>query len=163
KAGVDLGALMNSNQADPTQQLRMLMASTDSKVVNYDRVRGVLTTHYAFRIDLERLAKDNKDLRKSLDLVRKMSGTTSFPAEAWMAIFAIDQDGLHPEGARSFDVLFDRVTDHDGCGGTNPERCECGLEDRRVRLHSTVRARVHDRIDLEEVMRDEHREVADPV
>ncbi len=84
KAGVDLGGLMSSNQADPTQQLRMLMASTDSKVVDYDRVRGALTTHYAFRIDLERLAKDNKDLRKSLDAVRKMTGVTSFPAEAWI-------------------------------------------------------------------------------
>ena len=84
KAGVDLSALMSSNQADPSQQLRMLMASTDSKVVNYDRVRGVLTTHYAFRIDLDRLAKDNKELRKSLDLVKKMTGSTSFPAEAWV-------------------------------------------------------------------------------
>jgi hypothetical protein len=84
QTGVDLGALMNSNQADPTQQLRMLMASTDSKVINYDRVRGVLTTHYAFRIDLARLAKDNKELSKSLDMVRKMTGATSFPAEAWI-------------------------------------------------------------------------------
>ena len=84
KAGVDLGGLMSSNQADPTQQLRMLMASTDSKVLNYDRVRGALTTHYAFRIDLERLAKDNKDLRKSLDAVKKITGETSFPAEAWI-------------------------------------------------------------------------------
>jgi hypothetical protein len=84
KAGVDLSALMSSNQADPSQQLRMLMASTDSKVVNYDRVRGALTTHYAFRIDLDRLAKDNKELRKSLDLVKKMTGSTSFPAEAWV-------------------------------------------------------------------------------
>ena len=58
--------------------------ATDSKVVDYDRVRGVLTTHYAFRIDLERLAKDNKDLRKSLDAVNKITGETSFPAEAWI-------------------------------------------------------------------------------
>jgi len=84
KAGVDLGAFMNSNQADPMQQLRMLTASADSKVVNYDRVRGVLTTHYAFQIDLERLAKDSKDMRKSLDLIKKMTGVTSFPAEAWI-------------------------------------------------------------------------------
>jgi hypothetical protein len=84
KAGFNLSSLMGGNQADPTQQLQMLTASKDAKVVNFDRVRGVLTTHYAFNVDLERLAKGNKDLQKAYDFVKKMTGVTSFPAEAWI-------------------------------------------------------------------------------
>ena len=84
KAGVDVGALMNANQADPSQSLRMLMASSGSRVVNYDRVRGVLTTHYALRVDLKRLAKENKDLGKTLEQAMKITGVDSFPAEAWI-------------------------------------------------------------------------------
>ena len=88
KAGVDLSALMNANQADPSQALRMLMASSGAKVVNYDRVRGVLTTHYSFRIDLKRLADENKALGDSLRRMMTAAGIDSYPAEAW-----IDKDG----------------------------------------------------------------------
>ena len=84
KQGVDLGGLTNANQADPSQTLRMLMASSDSRVLNYDRVRGVLTTHYALRVDLKRLAKDNKDLREALEKVIEVTGVDSYPAEAWI-------------------------------------------------------------------------------
>jgi len=84
KQGVDLGGLANANQADPSQTLRMLMASSDSRVLNYDRVRGVLTTHYALRVDLKRLAKDNKDLREALEKVIEVTGVDSYPAEAWI-------------------------------------------------------------------------------
>ena len=84
KKGLDLGALMNANQADPSQTLRMLMASSDARVLNYDRVRGVLTTHYAFRVDLKRLADENKGLRKSLEQLIDVAGVDSYPAEAWI-------------------------------------------------------------------------------
>jgi hypothetical protein len=84
KAGIDLNAVMNANQADPSQTLRMLMASSDAHVVNYDRVRGVFTTHYTLTVNLKELAKKNEDLRKSLDQVMKLSGVDSFPAEAWI-------------------------------------------------------------------------------
>jgi len=84
KQGVDLGGLTNANQADPSQTLRMLMASSDSRVLNYDRVRGILTTHYALRVDLKRLAKDNKDLREALEKVIEVTGVDSYPAEAWI-------------------------------------------------------------------------------
>jgi hypothetical protein len=84
KQGVDLSAFMNANQADPSQSLGMLMASSDARVVNYDRVRGVFTTHYALRIDLKRLAKKNKALRQSLQQLRKLAGIDSYPAEAWI-------------------------------------------------------------------------------
>lgn len=84
KAGVDLGEIMNANQADPSQSLRMLMASSDADVIGYDRVRGVFTTHYTLDVDLERLARDNKEMRKALDQVRKLTGIDSYPAEAWI-------------------------------------------------------------------------------
>ncbi len=84
KAGVDLGAIINANQADPSQTLRMLMASSDADVVGYDRVRGVFTTHYTLDVDLDRLANDYKELRKPLDQVRKLTGIDSYPAEAWI-------------------------------------------------------------------------------
>jgi hypothetical protein len=84
KEGVDLSSLMNANQADPSQTLRMLMASTDAHPLGYDRVRGVFTTHYKLNIDLARLAKDNKELRKSFEKLRELSGVSSYPAEAWI-------------------------------------------------------------------------------
>jgi hypothetical protein len=84
KEGVDLDAIMNSVQADPSRTLAMLTASTDTHPVGYDRVRGVFTTHYTFNVDLARLAKQNKELRKTFDTLRKLSGISSYPAEAWI-------------------------------------------------------------------------------
>jgi hypothetical protein len=51
-------------------------------------VRGVFTTHYTFDVDLARLAKQHKELRKTFDNLRKLTGVSSFPAEAWL-----DQSG----------------------------------------------------------------------
>jgi hypothetical protein len=84
KEGVDVQALMNSTQADPSQTLAMLTASTDARPVGYERVRGILTTHYTFNIDLARLAKEHKELRETYDNVRKLTGISSYPAEAWI-------------------------------------------------------------------------------
>jgi hypothetical protein len=84
KQGIDLSSLMNADQADPSQSLHMLMASTDAHPVGYDHVRGVFTTHYALKIDLERLSKGNKELRNAFDMLRKLTGAQSFPAEAWI-------------------------------------------------------------------------------
>jgi hypothetical protein len=80
KEGVDLGAVMNANQADPSQSLRMLMASSDARVTGSERIRGVQTTHYAFNIDFEKLAHDNKALKQLTDA----TGSVSAPAEAWI-------------------------------------------------------------------------------
>jgi hypothetical protein len=84
KKGVDLEALMKSSQADPSQTLGMLRASTDAKPLGYDRVRGVFTTHYTFNVDLQRLAKEHKELRDPLEKVRELTGISSYPAEAWI-------------------------------------------------------------------------------
>ncbi len=84
KEGIDLDAIMNSTQADPSRSLAMLSASTDAHPIGYDRVRGVFTTHYTFNVDLVRLAKEHKELRTTFDTVRKLTGISSYPAEAWI-------------------------------------------------------------------------------
>jgi hypothetical protein len=80
KEGVDLGAIMNVNQADPSQSLRMLMASSNAHVTGSERIRGVQTTHYAFDIDFAKLAHDNKAFKKLLEATSSVSA----PAEAWI-------------------------------------------------------------------------------
>jgi hypothetical protein len=80
KEGVDLGAFMNANQADPSQSLKILMASSNARPLGMEKIRGVWTTHYSFNIDFAKLAKDNKALKGLLSV----SGTMSAPAEAWV-------------------------------------------------------------------------------
>jgi hypothetical protein len=84
KEGLDLSRLLNANQVDPSESLRMLAASSDAHPIGYDRVRGVFTTHYRLVIDLERLAKGNDELRASFERLRKLTSVRSFPAEAWI-------------------------------------------------------------------------------
>lgn len=84
KQGIDMSQLMNANQADPSQTLAMLRASKDAHVMNYDRVHGVLTTHYMLKLDLKRLAKENTSMSKSIEQLMDMTDTESFPAEAWI-------------------------------------------------------------------------------
>ncbi|HEY8793151.1 MAG TPA: hypothetical protein VIL96_09740 [Gaiellaceae bacterium] len=80
KEGVDLGAIMNANQADPSQSLRMLMASSGAHVTGAERIRGVETTHYSFNIDFKKLAHDNKQFKQ----LTEATGSLSAPAEAWI-------------------------------------------------------------------------------
>jgi hypothetical protein len=80
KQGVDLGALTNVNQADPSQSLRLLMASSNAHVTGSERIRGVQTTRYAFNIDFKKLAADNKAFKQ----LKEVAGSVSAPAEAWI-------------------------------------------------------------------------------
>jgi len=82
KEGVDMNGLMNAYQADPSENLRMLTASSDAHVVDYQSVRGVSTTHYRLNIDLKKLA--DKTHNKTYDSLRKLAGIESIPAEAWL-------------------------------------------------------------------------------
>jgi hypothetical protein len=76
----DLNAILNANQADPSQSLRMLMASSGAHVMGSERIRGVQTTHYAFSIDFKRLAQNSKQFKMLTD----ETGSVSAPAEAWI-------------------------------------------------------------------------------
>ena len=82
--GVDLSSVMSADQADPSQSLRMLMASSDAHPIGFDRVRGVFTTHYTLKVDLNKLARGNKALGKTFETLRKLTGVQSYPAEAWV-------------------------------------------------------------------------------
>ena len=75
---------MNANQADPSQALGMLKASSDARAVGTDTIRGVRTTRYSLRVDLRRLADENEALRDSLQHVIDATGIDSYPAEAWV-------------------------------------------------------------------------------
>lgn len=78
--GVDLGAIMNANQADPSQSLRLLTASSNARVTGSERIRGVRTTHYAFDIDFEKLAHGNEAFKQ----LKEATGSVLAPAEAWI-------------------------------------------------------------------------------
>ncbi|MDX6407503.1 MAG: hypothetical protein QOE13_574 [Gaiellaceae bacterium] len=79
--GMDLGSIMSANQADPSQSLRMLMASSgNARVTGSERIRGVQTTHYSFDIDFNKLAGSNKAFKELTDA----AGSVSAPAEAWI-------------------------------------------------------------------------------
>jgi outer membrane lipoprotein-sorting protein len=80
KEGQDLGALMNANQADPSQALKVLMASSNARPLGKELVRGVATTRYSFQIDFDRLVHDNK----ALDQFKAATGMSSIPAQAWV-------------------------------------------------------------------------------
>jgi hypothetical protein len=80
KQGMDLGGIMNANQADPSESLRMLTASSGARVTGSERIRGVQTTHYAFNIDFKKLAQNDKQFKQLTDL----TGSASAPAEAWI-------------------------------------------------------------------------------
>ena len=71
---------MNANQADPSQALSILMASSGARVTGTDRIRGVRTTRYSFLIDFDRLVHDNK----ALEQLKAVAGTSSIPAQAWI-------------------------------------------------------------------------------
>jgi hypothetical protein len=80
KEGMDLGSIMSANQADPSQSLRILTASSGARVTGSERIRGVQTTHYRFNIDFEKLAHDNKAFKQLTDA----AGSVSAPADAWI-------------------------------------------------------------------------------
>jgi hypothetical protein len=80
KEGADLGGIMSANQADPSQSLRMLTASSGAHVTGSERIRGVQTTRYAFNIDFKKLAHDNKAFKQLTDA----TGSVTAPAEAWI-------------------------------------------------------------------------------
>jgi hypothetical protein len=89
--GIDLGALMQFSQSDPTQSLQYLRgASDDFEEVGSEPVRGVDTTHYRGTIDLRKAAEGlPEEARESVDRVIELTGERELPVDVW-----IDDDGL---------------------------------------------------------------------
>jgi hypothetical protein len=89
--GIDFGALMQSGQSNPAQQLDYLRSvSGDLKELGKDTVRGVSTTHYRGTVDLEdyeKLVPENQreSVRKTIQQLEKtMGGRSSYPVDVWV-------------------------------------------------------------------------------
>jgi hypothetical protein len=86
KAGVDLGKVVRSQEADPTKALDMLRKAGSPVYVGSETLNGVSTSHYRSVVDVRRLiaAEPDADIRASLRKAMELSGTTSFPVDAWI-------------------------------------------------------------------------------
>ena len=87
--GIDLSAFQNGSTSNPSQQLDQLRGAGDVKRVGTDTIRGAPTTHYKTTIDLRKAAdRTPADRRaaaqRSVEQLIKLSGTRTFPAEAWI-------------------------------------------------------------------------------
>lgn len=95
--GFDLG------QNDPSQMLEYLRATSEVEALGEDTVRGVDTTHYEARIQLDRIAERvSPEAARALEQMTRGSGIKEIPIEVW-----IDEDSLvrrltmdwHPKGS----------------------------------------------------------------
>ena len=91
RVGLDFGALMQSGQSNPTQQLDYLRSvSGDLKELGKESVGGVETTHYRGTVDLEDYVKlvpaaQRASVRKTIQQVEKnMGGASTYPVDVWV-------------------------------------------------------------------------------
>ena len=91
---LDFGSFLQLSQGgDPTQALQYLRAARKITKEDVEDVRGVSTTHYKVMVDLRKVANkapaDVRDeLRKNIDRVITMTGSSTIPVEVW-----VDQQG----------------------------------------------------------------------
>ena len=90
KAGIDASQLGSLNQADPTQFLSYLRASTGAvTTVGGEQIDGVPTTHYRATLQLDRiLDRLPGSQRAAARSVLEHLGTGSIPVDVW-----VDQQG----------------------------------------------------------------------
>jgi hypothetical protein len=100
----------NLGQDDPSQMLEYLRATSNVKEVGKGTVRGVDTTHYSARLQLDKVADSvSPDAARALKQATKTLGTKEIPMDVW-----VDGDGLvrrvnmnwHPKGG-SFVMSLD--------------------------------------------------------
>jgi hypothetical protein len=88
--GVDLGALSNLNQGDPTQALQYLKATSGGvEEVGREEVRGEDTTHYRATIDLRKVPdaappEERERIRRTIEQVVGASGESEIPTDVWV-------------------------------------------------------------------------------
>jgi hypothetical protein len=89
--GVDLGALMNASNNDPSQFLGYLRGITNGvQQAGPATVDGVATTHYRASIDVRKAAAHfPPNLRRQYMRIVDQMGTSSLPVEVW-----VGRDGL---------------------------------------------------------------------
>ena len=121
--GVNLGQLSQIAQSDPSQALSWLKAvSGNVRDVGEEEVRGVETTHYRLRVDLEKVADrapaaTRADVRASIENLIEQTGRSTIPMDVW-----VDQDGLLRR--QRFELAF-KVP-----GGASGERQEAKMTTR---------------------------------
>ena len=92
---VDLGQFRQLTQNDPTQMLAYLRAvSGKVEQVGTEDVRGVETTHYRAKVDLDKVAEQapanlRRTFRASIESLKKGLGTDTIPVDVW-----VDEDNL---------------------------------------------------------------------
>jgi len=84
--GIDLGKLERGDRADPSMGFSYLRGATGVTAVGQETVGAVTTTHYRATVDLQRLAAAETDAeaRDSLQRAIRLSGISTYPAEAWI-------------------------------------------------------------------------------
>ena len=103
----------NLGQNDPSQMLEYLRATSEVEALGEDTVRGVDTTHYAARLQLDKVAERvSPEAARALRQMTQGAGIREIPLEVW-----IDDESLvrrlemdwHPKGASfTFDMeMFD--------------------------------------------------------
>jgi hypothetical protein len=101
---------LNLGQNDPSQMLQYLRATSNVDEVGKDTVRGVDTTHYSARLQLDKVAdRVSPDAARALKQATRTLGTKEIPMDVW-----VDGDGLvrrvkmnwHPKGG-SFVMLLE--------------------------------------------------------
>ena len=90
-------------QSDPSQMLRYLRATSNVKEVGKESIRGVETTRYAARLQVDKVAdRVSPEAARALRQMTKTLGTKQIPMDVW-----VDSDGLvrrvkldwHPKSA----------------------------------------------------------------
>ncbi|MFL5945068.1 MAG: LppX_LprAFG lipoprotein [Gaiellaceae bacterium] len=80
----------NLGQNDPSQMLQYLRATSDIDEQGQDTVRGVSTTHYAARIQIDKVAERvSADAARALRQLSTSLRTKEIPMDVW-----VDDDGL---------------------------------------------------------------------
>ena len=100
----------NLGQSDPAHMLQYLRATSNVTEVGKDTVRGVSTTRYSARLQIDKVAdRVSADAARALTQMTKTLGTKEIPMDVW-----VDADGLvrrvkldwHPKDA-SFLMTLD--------------------------------------------------------
>jgi hypothetical protein len=105
QAGVDLAALSQVGQSDPTQYLTYLSgASDDVREVGRQSIDGVPTTHYHAEIDLGKVleqapASVRERAQASIEQLQDMLADDTMPVDVW-----IDRRGLPRRMSSSYEM-----------------------------------------------------------
>jgi hypothetical protein len=110
--GVDLQALTQMRDNDPTQSLAYLSGvSEDVRVDGEEDIRGAHTTRYKATFDLNKAAAQTPEAKEKVDKLIQQMGTSTMPATVW-----IDDDGRMRK--MTYDIDLSKASAAAGARGT---------------------------------------------